>query len=496
MSRHEEDPLLDPDTIVLRSAGIDIGSATTQLVTSRITMKRLGRSHSSRYVIVDRQMEYMSPIVFTPYLDRELVDADKLVAQLSEWIKSEDYGEDTIDTGVVMLTGEAARRRNARQITERISRLAGDFVCAAAGDLFEVDMAAHGSGAVALSRTEGTILNIDIGGGTTKISVCRDGEVVERGVLRVGARAVVVDDDDRITRMEAPGELASNVLGLSVGLGDTLDVVGREMVARWLVERLDEYLSDEPMSAETEELAIFPRPSLPADISSVVFSSGVGEYVYDREERNFGDLAIWIANAVRERRDQGSWPWEWHVPEASPIRATVTGIAQQTVEMSGDTIYVGGAETLPMRNREVRTLDVSAFDNAEDITEAMRQVIVRESLSSAEGGVVWDVRCGPDREYKYLAELARGLGEGGSVLGSGPLGLILDQDIAMLVGRLIAEELKVVEDVVVLDGISLKDVHFVDFGRFREETNTVPVVLKSLVFTDRERSAQPEREAS
>jgi ethanolamine utilization protein EutA len=428
----------------------------------------------------------MSPIVFTPYLDRELVDADRLVAQLAEWIESEDYGEDSIDSGVVMLTGEAARRRNARQITDRVSRLAGDFVCAAAGDLFEVDMAAHGSGAVALSRTEGTILNIDIGGGTTKISLSRDGEVISRGVFRVGARDIVVDDDDRITRIEAPGELASRVLGLNVGLGDKLDAAGREMVARWLVDRLVEALSAGTGSTETKELTIIPMPPLATDISSVVFSSGVGEYIYAREERSFGDLAEWIAAAVRDQRSTGTWPWEWHIPETSPIRATVTGIAQQTVEMSGDTIYVGTSSILPMRNREVRALDIATLDKAEDIADAMKNVIAIESLSSTEGGVVWDVRCGPERDYRYLAELARGLGEGGSAISEGPLGLILDQDIAMLVGRLIAEELGVVKDIVVLDGISLKDIHFVDFGRFRAETNTVPVVLKSLVFADSE----------
>jgi ethanolamine utilization protein EutA len=70
-------------------------------------------------------------------------------------------------------------------------------------------------------------------------------------------------------------------------------------------------------------------------------------------------------------------------------------------------------------------------------------------------------------------------------LSEGPVALILDQDIAMLVGRLIADELEITEDVVVLDGISLQDVHFVDLGRFRPESNTVPVVLKSLVFVDR-----------
>jgi ethanolamine utilization protein EutA len=483
----EVDDALDPDTIVLRSVGIDIGSATTHLVTSRITMKRLGRSHSSRYVIVDRQLEYMSPIAFTPYVDREMIDADKLVSQLSEWIEGEDYGEDSIDTGVVMLTGEAMRRRNARNITERVSRLAGEFVCAAAGDLFEVEMAAHGSGAVALSRTKGAVLNIDIGGGTTKISVCRDGDVVERGVLHVGARAIVVDDDGRITRIESPGELASEALGL----GDMVDAAGRAMAARWLIERVDEYLGIQPISAETKQLSITPPPSLPEDISLVVFSSGVGEYIYGREEKTFGDLAIWMAEAVRERRG-GAWPWLWYVPDASPIRATVTGIAQQTVEMSGDTIYVGALDLLPMRNREVRTLDIASIDRAEDIIAAMKEVaatnevIARESPSSTEGGVVWDVRCGAARDFSYLAELARGLGEGHAMAGDGSLGLILDQDIAMLVGRLIAEELEVTKDVVVIDGVTVDDVHFVDFGRYREESNTIPVVLKSLVFADGE----------
>lgn len=475
----------EPDTIVLRSAGIDIGSATTHLVTSRITMKRLGRSHSSRYVIVDRELEYLSPIALTPYLDRELIDADRLMEQLSEWIASDDYAEDSIDTGVVMLTGEAARRRNARQITDRVSKLAGDFVCAAAGDLFEVDMAAHGSGAVALSETDGPILNIDIGGGTTKISVCRDGEITSRGVFRVGARDIVVDDEGRINRIEAPGELASKSLGLNVGLGDSIDATDRRRAARWLVERLDEFVRSSSTSAETEELTIIPLPELPDDITRVVFSSGVGEYIYDREEQNFGDLAIWIAEAVRDKRDEAAWPWEWHVPESSPIRATVTGIAEQTVEMSGDTIYVGSTDALPMRNREVRKLEIVELEDARDISRAMKEVVANEALVSADGGVVWDVRCSSRRDYQYLAELARGLGEGALAVGDGTLGVVLDQDIAMLVGRLIAEELGLTEDVVVLDGVSLEDVHFVDFGKFREDSNTVPVVLKALVFVDR-----------
>ncbi len=475
----------EPDTIVLRSAGIDIGSATTHLVTSRITMKRLGRSHSSRYVIVDRELEFISPVALTPYVDRELIDADGLLAILSEWIDDDAYDGESIDTGVVLLTGEAARRRNTRQITERVSRLAGEFVCAAAGDLFEVDMAAHGSGSVALSSEGAPVLNIDIGGGTTKISVCRDGAIESRGVFRVGARAVVVDGNGAITRMEEPGDLAVKALGIEAGLGDGISEEERRQAALWLVDRLAEFVQGSLEHPATSALTIEPLPPLPQDISTVVFSSGVGEYIYERESETFGDLAPWIADGVRSNRDSGAWPWEWHVPDTSPIRATVTGIAEQTVEMSGDTIFVSSPDLLPLRNREVRTVDVTEEVSAAAIAQRMQAALATNALSTIDGGIIWEVRCGPRRDFQYLSELAHGLAAGAAPTADGPVGILLNRDIAMLVGRLLSDELELLPEVVVLDGISLHDVHFVDFGRYREDSNTVPVVLKSLVFVDR-----------
>ena len=485
MSELDAPAVPEPDTIVLRSAGIDIGSATTHLVTSRITMKRLGRSHSSRYVIVDRELEFVSPVALTPYVDRELIDADALLSILTDWVGDDAYDEDSIDTGVVLLTGEAARRRNTRQITERVSRLAGEFVCAAAGDLFEVDMAAHGSGSVGLSEAEPAVLNIDIGGGTTKISVCRGGTIETRGVFRVGARAIVVDDDDRINRMEEPGDLAVSALGIDVGLGDTISEEDRTRAGLWLIDRLAEFMQGNLDHPATAALTIVPLPPIPDDVSTVVFSSGVGEYIYERESETFGDLAPWIAEGVRSQRDTGAWPWKWHMPEASPIRATVTGIAEQTVEMSGDTIFVSSPDLLPLRNREVRTVDATDEISATGIADRMREALDTDSLSTVDGGIIWDVRCGPRRDFAYLSELAHGLAQGARSGSDGPVGILLNRDIAMLVGRLLSDELELLPEVVVLDGISLHDVHFVDFGRYREESNTVPVVLKSLVFVDR-----------
>ncbi len=59
-----------------------------------------------------------------------------------------------IDTGVVILTGEALRRRNAEAIADVISRKGGDFVTATAGNHMEAMLAAYGSGAAKLSHDD------------------------------------------------------------------------------------------------------------------------------------------------------------------------------------------------------------------------------------------------------------------------------------------------------------------------------------------------------
>ena len=86
------------------------------------------------------------------------------------------------------------RRSNARAIGELFARQAGKLVAVAAGDSLETVMAAYGSGAVARSiRDECVVMNVDVGGGTSKIAVCADGKVIDLAALDVGARLVCLD---------------------------------------------------------------------------------------------------------------------------------------------------------------------------------------------------------------------------------------------------------------------------------------------------------------
>ena len=50
-------------------------------------------------------------------------------------------------------------------------------------------------------------------------------------------------------------------------------------------------------------------------------------------------------------------------------------------------------------------------------------------------------------------------------------------------GAILKEDFKLASEVLVLDGISLRDFDYIDLGRIRLPSNTVPVTIKSLVFS-------------
>src|SRR5436190_3384945 len=193
--------LVEEDEIVVLSVGVDIGSSTSHLVFSRIVLEQL----DSRYVVTQRETFYQSDILLTPYSKEgeEEIDSAALGAFIEQQYKDAKVDPDEIDTGALILTGVAVRRRNARKIGELFARQAGKMVAVSAGDNLETVMAAYGSGAVALSiRNEAVVMNVDIGGGTSKIAVCMDGRVSDLTALDVGARLICLDSGGRLTRLE------------------------------------------------------------------------------------------------------------------------------------------------------------------------------------------------------------------------------------------------------------------------------------------------------
>src|SRR5437764_4963463 len=183
------------DNVELTTVGIDIGSSTSHLLFARVHLQRLTTALSSRFVVIERKVLWQSPILLTPYRADYTIDVDELAGFIGGCYRYAGIARESVDSGAVILTGEALKRRNARAIAELFADEGGKFVCASAGHHMECQMAAHGSGAIALSRGRGAILlNVDIGGGTTKFALIEDGRILATCAIAVGGRLIVADE--------------------------------------------------------------------------------------------------------------------------------------------------------------------------------------------------------------------------------------------------------------------------------------------------------------
>jgi ethanolamine utilization protein EutA len=473
------------DEIRLVSVGVDIGSSTSHLVFSRLLLERL----DNRYVVSERVVLHESEVLLTPYCDDQAIDAEALRAFIERQYALAGVTPDQVDSGALILTGVAVRRRNARAIGDLFASQAGKFVSVSAGDALETTLAAFGSGAAARSIREGSrVMNIDIGGGTSKIAVCEAGEVVEMTALDIGARIVAFDEHGRVQRIEAAGERLAAEVGLSLAIGTVLDKAGIGRLVERMAERLFEALQGadpaSPLSAGTAALLRLEplAGARPPDVVS--FSGGVSEYIHGHETHAFGDLGRPLARAVLER--VRAWGPRIEPPDQG-IRATVVGASQYTIQVSGSTIFVEPHTTLPLRNMPVVLPALPLDDDQLDvdaIASSIRVALRNVDLHLAEQPVALCYRWRGSATWARLDALCRGVAAGmASLLDRGlPLVLVSDGDIGGLVGIHACSELGLPNAIVSIDGIVLQAFDFIDIGELLDTSGAVPVVIKSLVF--------------
>jgi ethanolamine utilization protein EutA len=478
------------DHISLLSVGIDIGSAGTQVVFSRVELRRLAEDLTSRYFVVNRETVYRSPVALTPYVNEERID-DRAVGDIIDAAyDAAGVHPDSVDTGAVILTGEALRRENAKAIADVLAEIGGEFVCAAAGHHMEAMLAAYGSGAAKASHDRGIpILNIDIGGGTTKLALVEHGKVTQTAAIHIGGRLAVFDANGRITRLDPAGQHLAALAGCDWKIGGTASDAELDRVTSWMADALVAALND-TASADVGNLWLTDALRLPRASEAsrgAMFSGGVSEYVYGRESRDFGDLGRRLGMAIRARVDSGALPLSL-LPAGECIRATALGASEYSVQLSGNTIYLSNpGELLPRRNLQVVQPPIALGDVIEPahVSAAIRDHFERFDIVEGHSEVALAFRWRGAPRYPRLAALARGIAAAmpATIAARKPLFIILDGDVAQTVGALLKEELAVASDVLALDGIALWDFDYIDLGRVRMPSFTVPVTIKSLVFS-------------
>ncbi len=487
LDQEEEHPLWKLDTITLTSVGIDIGTATSQIIFSRLVLRRLGQELSSRFVVTERKTLYLSPVQFTPYTDgRERIDDQALRLLVDDAYQHAGLSAQEVDTGAIILTGEAIRRDNARAIADLFSAERGNFVCATAGHNFEALLAAHGSGAVAYSlERECRVLNVDIGGGTTKLAVADHGRVLTTAAFHVGSRLLAIDDAGAITVLEPRGQELARQIGFQWQVGDRVAPDQIDRLAAHMAQAVLTLTLEEKPSPELERLWLTPPLSGSKSYDAVIFSGGVGEYVYGKESKSFGDLGATLGRALQRHTSKARHVWPL-VPARECIRATVMGASQYTVQVSGNTIYRSNDSLLPRKNLQVLRppVDLSEDIDVPTVARGIQGHFQAFDLQEGETEVAlvfrWD---GPPAAIRIDA-FCRGLLEGlpGTLKNGRSIYLVFDHDLAGLVGNILKEEFRLKNDILSIDGITLRDFDFIDLGKVLEPSGTVPVTIKSLVF--------------
>jgi ethanolamine utilization protein EutA len=338
-------------------------------------------------------------------------------------------------------------------------------------------------------------LNVDMGGGTTKLAVVEGGRVLATAALHIGGRLQVIDEGGRITRLDPAGAGHAQAAGFDWRLGDVARATDLDRVAAGMADLLVDALCTRPLPQAARRLYL-TEPLLELDaIAGVMFSGGVAEYVYGRETRDFCDLGRRLGRAVRARLDHGALPWPL-LPAGECIRATALGASEYSIQLSGNTSYISSpGALLPRRNLQVVQpgVDLTGTIRPETVAAAIRAHLIAFDLDGADTEVALAFSWAGAPDYARISAFAEGIRAGMAerIAKALPLYLMLDGDIALTLGSILHRDWRIGCETCVIDGITLRDFDYIDLGRIRVPSLTVPVTIKSLVFNEDPRGPRP-----
>ncbi len=477
------------DSRALLSVGVDVGTTTTQVIFSRINLQDVSRAGQiPRINITDRKVVYQSPIIFTPLIDAETIDADKLKQIVRSEYVNAGVDPSQVETGAVIITGETAKKRNADDILRALSGLAGEFVVSVAGPNVESLIAGKGAGAAQYSQTNfATVTNVDIGGGSANSAIFQSGNLVGAAAMNYGGRILEIENaSGRVRHIADPAKHILDDIGLKLdasrGDSPSLENLRRftDRMADLTVELIEGISS--PLA---QKLYLTPPVGVSGKGSVLMFSGGIGHYYYNpipitsvSDVTIHGDVGPLLAESLRNHIGLNSYQV---VPPAETVRATVLGASTQTVTLSGSTIWAE-REILPVKNVPVVRPVLPA---------SLEHVLVAGSISEAV--TRWDVDLTTDPfavaleldralDYESLTQLANGLKDFSNTMPADrPLIVIIERDYAQALGQTV-KGLVPARALLVIDQVGLSEGDYIDIGTPLMDGRVVPLSVKTLIF--------------
>lgn len=484
----------DRNQDALISAGIDIGTTTTQMIISRLTLQNMaGRFAVPRVEITQKEILYRSAIYFTPLIDHHLIDAPAIAALLADEYRKAGYTPGEIDTGAVIITGETAKKENAEAVLAQLAGFAGDFVVATAGPKLEAIMAGKGSGAQAYSaKLKKTVINIDVGGGASNYVVFSSGKVVDTACINVGGHLIELEPlGNRVTYVAPPARKVIRECGFTIEPGQRVTYTDLKKVTDEMARAVIDVFAGSSTTGIVRELMMTEDMKKDYRLDTVIFSGGVADFVYAGEDRaltveevsRYGDIGPLLGVSLRKAVPESELSLA--KPEET-IRATVIGAGSQSLEVSGSTISVV-EDLLPLKNVPV----VKPFSGwaPADPEEVKNQVERCLAISGHDDTAIALAIDGPaDMSFNSLQSLARGLTA--SLTGELQKGrliiIVLQQDCAKALGQTIKIMQPEYNSIVCIDQVPVEDGDYIDIGKPIIGGRVVPVIVKTLVFNKRD----------
>ncbi len=473
---------MEINEIELVSVGIDIGSSTSHLVLSQLILKKEEKSASPRFIIKQRNTVYEGRIINTPLLDDNTID----ITTLAEFIKAEYKAAGVkvadIQTGAVIITGESAGKKNAKELVEAISNDTGKFVSATAGPNFESLIAALGSGATARSKaSQKTVLSCDIGGGTSNMAISKNGEIISTSCISVGGRLLAVKTDGTIWRIDEPARQIIEHLGWSYQIGDKIPREAVESIAALMADVLFEVMTGPAHTALACKLMKTDDLNFSGTVDEYIFSGGVAEFIYGNAEY-YGDIGQFLADQIKALIPRLKSPV---VEPVNKIRATVIGAGAYSLSISGSSGFMDDNFAFPLRNIPVIRVDVDKSKLSVDhVKSQINFSFQRFDINEGDKVVALYFTDPVNASYPKLELFAKSIEAAlhNSISNKLPIILIFEGDIASSVGNVIRRETSLKTNLLSLDELILCEGDWIDIGEPLVEGQVFPVTVKSLVF--------------
>ena len=471
------------------SVGIDIGSSTSHLIFSNLTLKRETSffNMSNRFFLVNREIIYEGNIIFTPLIDRYNIDIEAIIEFCKEEYKKAGLTPEDVDTGAVIVTGETAKKQNAAEIVRRLSSESGKFVSASAGPNFESMLGAMGSGTVDLSRKkQNTILNIDVGGGTSNLAISSNGIVLSTSCINVGGRLLGIDEDFKIWRIDGPSEVVMEDLNMNYKIGDIILEEDVRTISREYANALFEVMRGPATSKIAKTLMMTEDLDFSIPVDEVSFSGGVAEMIYNKNKGNtFNDIGMYLAEEIKNLVDEFNLPL---IEPENKIRATIIGAGSFSLSVSGSTCYYDENIKLPLENIPVIPVNIDLMKEF-----SLKKEILKDKIDLALKN--FDMKEGEDSFALYFRslinpnklpilakEIERALPN--SIVNKKLILIILGADGGKMLGITLKRETSIKNNLFCLDELELEAGDWIDIGAPLKEGEAFPVTIKSLVFNN------------